>query len=241
MARGPSRLLASRVHRTATEHLSSTIYPETYNPPPPWVTALANIPPSEIWTRPYPAQHSLSPAHLPKSRKTPPKNLYRPTKIVHPEDRLRKDFYSDHPWELARPKLLMEIDGKDARYWDWSKGLRQPGMKLSGESVVQRQLWLMEVAGMPKKKAYDVARKEFYKLRRFEETEARIAQEEARAYGAYFGKTVNQVGMELEDKEYSAWLKWAGEEIEGQEMERQAAYANDIDLPEVEEDAVVEA
>ncbi|KAK4644600.1 mitochondrial ribosomal small subunit component [Podospora bellae-mahoneyi] len=234
MARGPSRLLASRVHQTATESLASTVYPKTYNPSPPWVAALANIPPSEIWTRPYPAQHALLPVRLPKSRKTPPKNLYRPTKIEHPEDRLRKQFYSDHPWELARPKLLMEIDGKDARYRDWSKGLRQPGMKLSGESVVQRQLYLMQHAKMTRAQAYDVARKEFYKLRRFEETEARIAQEEARAYGAYFGKTVNQVGMELEDKEYNNWLKWAGEEITGQEMERQAAYANDIDLPEVE-------
>lgn len=136
MARGPSRLLASRVHQTATESLASTVYPKTYNPSPPWVAALANIPPSEIWTRPYPAQHALLPVRLPKSRKTPPKNLYRPTKIEHPEDRLRKQFYSDHPWELARPKLLMEIDGKDARYWDWSKGLRQPGMKLSGERYI---------------------------------------------------------------------------------------------------------
>ncbi|KAK0674408.1 mitochondrial ribosomal protein S25 [Cercophora samala] len=241
MARGPNRLLASRVHRTATETLASTVYPNTYNPSPPWVTALANIPPSEIWTRPYPAQHALTPNRLPKSRKTPPKNLYRPTKIVFPEDKLRRAFYADHPWELARPKLLMEIDGMDARYRDWSKGLRQPGMKLSGESVVQRQLYLMQTAQMSRSQAYDVARKEFYKLRRFEETEARIAREEARAYGAYFGKTVNQVGMELEDKEYNAWLKWAGEEIEGQEMERQAAYANDVDLPVAEEGVAPDA
>ncbi|KAK0732685.1 mitochondrial ribosomal protein S25-domain-containing protein [Apiosordaria backusii] len=205
MARGPSRLLASRVHKTATEYFSSTIFPRQYNAPPPW-------------------------------------NLYRPTKIIHPEDRLREEFYRDHPWELARPMLLIEIDGQDARFRDWSKGLQQPGMKLSGESVVQRQLWLMQnIPGMTKRKAYDQARKEFYRLRSFEETETRIAQEEARAYGGYFGKTVNQVGMELEDKEYNAWLKWAGEEIEGQEMERQAAYANDIDLPEVEEDTAAAA
>ncbi|KAK3304125.1 mitochondrial ribosomal protein S25, partial [Chaetomium strumarium] len=134
-----------------------------------------------------------------------PRNLFRPTKIVHPEDQLRQEFYRDHPWELARPKLVLELDGQDARYRDWSKGLRQPGMALSGESVVQRQLWLMEARDMPKQQAYDVARKEFYKLRQQEEIERRIAVEEARHYGAYFGKNNLQVGMELEDQVYEHW------------------------------------
>lgn len=94
---------------------------------------------------------------------------------------------------------------------------------------MQRQLWLMEVRGMSKQRAYDVARKEFYKLRQQEEIERRIAVEEARMYGAYFGKTNLQVGMELEDAVYERWKKWAANEIAQLESERTAAYTNVVD------------
>lgn len=30
--------------------------------------------------------------------------------------------------------MIIEMDGKDALRYDWSKGLRQPGMPLCGES-----------------------------------------------------------------------------------------------------------
>ena len=32
----------------------------------------------------------------------------RPAPIVYPEDRLRRQFYKDHPFELARPQSLVE-------------------------------------------------------------------------------------------------------------------------------------
>ena len=32
----------------------------------------------------------------------------RPAPIVYPEDRLRRQFYKDHPFELARPQVLVE-------------------------------------------------------------------------------------------------------------------------------------
>jgi small subunit ribosomal protein S23 len=130
MVRG-RQFLAARVYEKAQSHLSSSVIPSKPNVPAPWVKAVTHIPPAEILTRPYPIQHTE-----PKDRgraARQPRNLFRPTKIVHPEDELRQDFYRDHPWELARPKLVLELDGQDARYRDWSKGLRQPGMALSGE------------------------------------------------------------------------------------------------------------
>jgi len=125
MVRG-RQFVAARVY--------DTVQALTANPkyvPPPWLQALTHIPPSEILTRPYPIQHT-DPSRRDRGKRKIP-GLYRPTKIVHPEDSLRAQFYRDHPWELARPKLLLELDGQDARYRDWSKGLRQPGMALSGE------------------------------------------------------------------------------------------------------------
>ncbi|KAK4228926.1 putative 37S ribosomal protein [Podospora fimiseda] len=227
MARG-RKFLAAGVHDTAMI-LSRNPYP-----PPNRFKAIASIAPAEVLTRPYPIQHSNNP----KSSKKP-KNLFRPTKIVYPEDRLRTEFYMDHPWELARPRMLLELDGQDARWRRWGRGLMQPGMKLSGENVVQRQLWLMQVKKMSKRAAYDKARKEFYDLRQTEEIENRIAIEEARMVGAYFGKTDLQVGMEMEAQTYNAWKKWASGQIAAIDSERNAAYANLLDDTEESEEVGV--
>ena len=87
----------------------------------------------------------------------------------------------------------------------------------------------MEAKGLSKQRAYDVARKEFYKLRQQEEIQRRIAVEEARMYGAYFGKTNLQVATGIEDRMYESWKKWASVEIAALEAERSAAYANVVD------------
>ncbi len=128
MGRG-RQFLAARVHDLAQAHVSSAIISGKPKVAAPWVKAVARIPPAEVLTRPYPIQHT-EPRH---NNGRVSRKLFRPTSIVHPEDQLRSDFFRDHPWELARPRLIIELDGKDARYLDWSKGLRQPGMALSGE------------------------------------------------------------------------------------------------------------
>lgn len=63
----------------------------------------------------------------------------------------------------------------------------------------------MENKGLTRSEAYDIARKEFYDLRMEEDIERRIAQEEALAVGAQFGKTYLEVGIELEDKALAEW------------------------------------
>ncbi len=69
--------------------------------------------------------------------------------------------------------------------------------------MVQRQLWMMHnVPEITKEQAYDAARREFYRLRHEEDVERRVAQEEARMVGAYFGKTKQQVSMQLEDEQF---------------------------------------
>lgn len=90
----------------------------------------------------------------------------------------------------------------------------------------------MEAKGLSKQRAYDVARKEFYKLRQQEEIESRIAVEEARMYGGYFGKNNMQIGMGIEDEMYEKWKKWAAGEIAKLEAQRSEAYANVVDVAE---------
>lgn len=102
-------------------------------------------------------------------------------------------------------------------------------------SVVQRQLHLLNtVPDITKEEAYDIARREFYKLRLQEDVDRRIAQEEARATGAYFGLDMNTIGMELENQEYERWKAWAETEIVMQQSNRAAFAGTEITEAEAE-------
>ena len=58
--------------------------------------------------------------------------MFQPQHITYEEDRLRRDFFGDHPWELARPRVMLEDDGKDYQKWDWSQA-HQLGRRADGE------------------------------------------------------------------------------------------------------------
>ena len=83
---------------------------------------------------------------------------------------------------------------------------------------------------MTKARAYDQARQEFYEERLKEDVERRVAKEEAMATGAYFGKSMLEIGMELEDKEYERWKEWAWNEITAAKQ-RQASVYTGLDNP----------
>ena len=121
------------------------------------------------------------------------RHLYRPKKITYFEDEIRKLFFEHHPWELARPKLLVETDGKDSTRTNWST-LDQLSKKLDGESVVQRTIYLLENEPKYAKSkswlaAYDQARLEFYRLRIRQDTQA----QDCRRGGCYVRRCLWQV------------------------------------------------
>ncbi|KAM5469649.1 mitochondrial ribosomal small subunit component [Microsporum audouinii] len=219
---------------------------------PCWIDIAEKIPPSSVLVRNLPQQHPLTrqrvktlpgktepqtvietrPGRRPKSKK--PSRMFQPVRIEFEEDQLRREFYRDHPWELARPRVVLENDGKDHLRHDWSK-LQQSRKRVDGESVVQRQLHLLNtVPDITKEEAYDIARREFYKLRLQEDVDRRIAQEEARATGAYFGLDMNTIGMELENQEYERWKAWAETEIVMQQSNRAAFAGTEITEAEAE-------
>ncbi|KAL8945917.1 MAG: hypothetical protein Q9222_007612, partial [Ikaeria aurantiellina] len=212
-----------RVHQTASQLFAS----ERIKTVPSWHSVLSSIPPAQTLVRTQPLQHHqehppLAPPPQPeqheqqlprsstKPRRRKASKLFQPQRIVYEEDHLRREFYGDHPWELARPRVVLENDGRDAERKDWSLAT-QPDRPIDGESVIQRQLHLLQHSQPPmtSAKAYDIARKEFYDLRLQQDIERRVAKEEAMATGAYFGKSVLQVGMELEDKVFEEWKAWA--------------------------------
>ncbi|KAL5120581.1 mitochondrial ribosomal small subunit component [Pleosporales sp. CAS-2024a] len=187
---------------------------------PLWHAIVGDIPPAETLARPV-----LRAPKVRHGRRA--SRLFTPLPIAYPEDKLRADFFGDHPWELARPRLIVEDSGNDAKGYDWST-IRQPGKQLDGESVVQRQMWLMQHKKLSKASAYDVARREFYEHRHRAEVRARIAKEEALHVGAYFAKGPLEIGMELEDRSWENWKLWASQQIE----EGQATRAQMFSGPE---------
>ncbi|KAK5997711.1 Small ribosomal subunit protein mS23 [Cladobotryum mycophilum] len=209
---GGRQIRPAGVYRAVSQEIKHQILPGYSVPEPPWFKVMNSVPPAESLVR------NVTPRHrMPNPKATKPKKLFRPQSIGYPEDALRTSFYKDHPWELARPRVVLELDGKDYQHCDWSTGLRQPGIPLTGECVVQRQLWLMHNKNLSKRNAYDVARREFYRLRQAEEIEKRVAIEEARYVGAYFGKSRLDIGMQLEDQEFENWKIWAGKETANRE------------------------
>ncbi|KAF4984524.1 hypothetical protein FZEAL_300 [Fusarium zealandicum] len=220
---GGRQIRPARVFHTVSEELNHNLLGVRSIATPPWYNIMQSVPPAETLVR------NLSPQHRKANPKaTKPKNLYRPQRILFLEDSLRNTFYKDHPWELARPRIIMELDGKDYQRADWSKGLKQTNIPLTGEW----QMWLMEQEKVGRRKAYDVTRREFYRLRQEEEIEKRMALEEAKHVGAYFGKTRTDVAHDLEDREFEAWKIWAGKETERQESRN-----SDVESFGLEEDA----
>lgn len=106
-------------------------------------------------------------------------------------------------------------------------------------SVVQRQMWLMKNKGFSKARAYDEARKEFYKHRHLQDVRRRIAKEEALHVGAYFGKGPLEIGMALEDKAFESWKEWAGKMIEDEQQMRAQLFSGP-QQPTEEAEALVE-
>lgn len=199
--------------------------------PPVWINIIKEVPPAQVLTRQQPQKHPVSqirtrtlpsgqteqyaiiaPSRKPKSYK--PSRLFAPVEIKYEEDQLRKQFFQDHPWELARPRMVLETSGNQHANSDYSKGLLQPMVPLSGESVVQRQKYLLEnVPDITIEQAYDIARREFYTLRRQEAIRRRIAKEEALHMGADTEKSILQWSMQIENKHYDDWEEWSRSQV----------------------------
>ncbi|EPY52631.1 ribosomal protein subunit Rsm25 [Schizosaccharomyces cryophilus OY26] len=176
---------------------------------PCWYSAVAKYPPATQYL------NRITPLYSTKVRKSKNANkeMYHPQSIHWPEDRLRKKFYQDHPWELARPQIITENDGNDHLYCDWSQ-LDQPRKALTGENVVQRTMWLTQNKKMDVQSAYDQARHEFYNLRAKQEIQQRIAHDQSQALGAVFTKSDLELGYELDQAVLNDWFEKASQRSE---------------------------
>lgn len=144
---GKINLTALRVRQTAINQLASGKTKKL----PQWVDVVGDVPPTQVLVRNQPPQHQLFRQRVKTNAKgkqevvfeaqekpVKPKKasrMFQPVEIKYEEDQLRREFFRDHPWELARPRILVEGTGKDFEQHDWTK-LEQPGKKTDGERCV---------------------------------------------------------------------------------------------------------
>lgn len=114
-----------RVHQTATKLLGVG----KLKSPPPWYSVIGSIPPSQALIRTQPLQHQQRKGR-PRTKKA--SKLFMPQNMTYEEDMLRQEFFKDHPWELARPRMLIEEDGMDLYKTNWEE-IKQSEKALSGE------------------------------------------------------------------------------------------------------------
>jgi hypothetical protein len=91
--------------------------------------------------------------------------VFKAPEIKYKEDEIRDVFYKQHPFELSRPRELIEYPVK----WDTIHGT--PKVPLSGESVVQYTLALSESKKISLDQAYQLALEEFYEARQKQESQ----------------------------------------------------------------------
>jgi small subunit ribosomal protein S23 len=119
-----------RVLRTADQLLETNRITQK----PCWYNVIQDVPPSAMLTRPVFRDESHRPTHRAALKGKKASRAFQPLPLEYEEDGLRKEFFGDHPWELARPKVIVENKGDEWRGWDWSRGVRQKGKRLDGES-----------------------------------------------------------------------------------------------------------
>ena len=96
---------------------------------PNWYDAVGEVTPAQTLVRTQPIPHQQR--RIPKGTKKASR-LFQPQKITYEEDTLRREFFKDHPWELARPRTVLENTGADSYSSDWSH-LEQPHIAVNSE------------------------------------------------------------------------------------------------------------
>ncbi|KAG2182289.1 hypothetical protein INT43_007216 [Umbelopsis isabellina] len=209
-----------------TKHVSRLLKGKLLKKPPTWFAAVQAVPPGPSVIRAQNTEVNIAgqtnaekqfgqanrlPAHSINRHKQ--KNLKtrapKPRPIVYPEDRLRRQFYKDHPFELQRPKLLVETtDGINRTNFSQ---LLLDGMhpaQVDGETVIKYQLHLMVSQNMTERQAYAKATSEFYEIRAQEEEEKRLAQSKIDSvFNALAAKKQTERTLQREEKAIAEALK----------------------------------
>ncbi|KAN0060635.1 mitochondrial ribosomal small subunit component [Thecaphora frezii] len=140
-----------------------------------------------------------------------------PKPILYDEDKLRQQFFRDHPWEAYRPKTLVEMSdkiGSEPRFSGDPKRLRSYGHNPSVEDFIACTLAAHRQGGLSLSQAYHNTLSSFYAIKAEQEHARRYAILEAKYYGANLGRSETQRGFEKEEKALESWAAWASGDLQ---------------------------
>ncbi|KDQ17765.1 hypothetical protein BOTBODRAFT_53289 [Botryobasidium botryosum FD-172 SS1] len=216
------RRIASQVHQSTSRLLKAAYIPKT----PAWYQAVLAYPPIPLPPRSTPHRTSYDLPAPPSSsthhhaHHTPQKHLRTPKptipKIEYLEDKIRLQFFKDHPFETFRPRSLIEgaeivqpsIKGKE-----WTR-LRQRGRNPTTEDVIDFAATLHQEHNQPLSEAYKTAVMQFRALRAEFAISSAVARQEAQAYGAQFAPNELERGFMNEEKALDTFVGDAGKGLE---------------------------
>ncbi|KAG9043811.1 mitochondrial ribosomal small subunit component, partial [Tulasnella sp. UAMH 9824] len=205
------RRFASQVHVTVSRLLRSRFIDQ----PPAWFDAVMQYPPIPTPARAPPNRTLFdSKDRTNQQKKSTAKHgaWHRPEaqEITYLEDRVRRQFFKDHPFEAFRARTLVEssveledthaVSGKN-----WSR-LEQRTRNPSPEDAVRFAVNLHQHHDQPLAIAYKAAVTQFRALRSEHQMANAFAAQEAEFYGAQFGPREVEVGFEQEREAIKSFL-----------------------------------
>lgn len=192
------RRIASQVHKQAARLMRANYVKNE----PVWFQAVLEHPPLPLPPRAPPVREDC---RLPSSRKMR-KPKTEPLPIFYLEDKVRRQFFRDHPFEAFRPVSVVEgrevEDEHPVRGKDWTR-LAQRGLNPFPEDAVHFAVNLHNHHKMALSIAYTRAVAEFRSLRAGHDFANTFARMEAEAYGTVFPSEIDRT-FEKEDAVYQS-------------------------------------
>ncbi|KIJ54644.1 hypothetical protein M422DRAFT_153128 [Sphaerobolus stellatus SS14] len=207
------RRVASKVHHQISRFMEAGL-----TKTPVWYAAVMDHPPLPLPPRAPTKRtefdlpekkgpsHSVDARHIPSKHLRTPKNLPRP--IEYLEDRVRKQFFKDRPFQAFRAISLVE-DGSiekehEIKGEEWTR-LSQRGRNPYPEDAVRFTVHLHTVHGLSLMAAYRQAVLQYDALRSEQYIMNAFAALEAESYGATFASGEVERGFKKESEALKTW------------------------------------
>ncbi|PKI82991.1 mitochondrial ribosomal small subunit component [Malassezia vespertilionis] len=144
----------------------------------------------------------------------------RPLPIVYEADRIRRQFFRDHPWEAKRASTLVEMDyaldldsspeiaeGHMPELYHWSR------LNPNVEDVIQCTQKTSAMGNMSLSDAYRRTLATYHAIQAEREHRIRYANYEARYLGADLGPSETDRGFVKEQRELDKWAALSGTDV----------------------------
>ncbi|KAJ7631208.1 mitochondrial ribosomal protein S25-domain-containing protein [Roridomyces roridus] len=197
------RRIANQVHHQVSRLMRTPLIKEE----PKWYQPVLNFPPLPLPPKAPARRTTYDQKMQPISHARRQKN--RPLPIHYVEDDIRRQFYSDHPFEAFRPTTLVEkgdIELHEVNGSSWTR-LRQRGRNPTPEDAIQFTLTLNEHQKLPLSQAYAKSIAQFRALRSEHHISTTFAVMEAEVLGAQFVRGEIEHGFEKEKRALVSWDK----------------------------------